>query len=121
MSILRSPVFIICLLLFIIHQLLQKVYGQHFPLVDNYLDNVLAMPVILTLFLAERMVLFKKKRNYRLPAADVIIATGYIILITEIIFPLLSNKYSADWADVIFYSMGSILFYFTINKTGRGR
>jgi membrane protein YdbS with pleckstrin-like domain len=87
MSVLRSPVFIICLVLFIIHQVLQKVYGQHYPLIDNYLDNLLAMPVILTLFLAERIVLFKKEKNYRLPPADIIIATGYIILITEIIFP----------------------------------
>ncbi len=119
MSVLRSPLFIICLVLFIIHQVLQKVYGQHYPLIDNYLDNLLAMPVILSLFLAERIALFKKGKNYRLPPTDIIIATLYIILITEIFFPLLSNKYSADWADVIFYCLGSVLFYFTINKAVR--
>ncbi len=116
MSILRSPVFIICLVLFIIHQVFQKVCGLHYPLINNYLDNLLAMPVILTFLLAERIVLFKKVKTYRLPTTDIIIASLYIILITEIIFPLLSNKYSSDWIDVIFYSLGSLLFYFTVNK-----
>jgi hypothetical protein len=116
MLVLRSPVFIICAALFITHQAMQKVCGLHFPLIDNYLDNLLAMPIILTLLLAERIVLFKKEKNYQLPSATIIITTLYIIVITEIIFPLLSDKYSGDWTDAVFYCIGAALFYSTINK-----
>ncbi|WP_207493668.1 hypothetical protein [Aridibaculum aurantiacum] len=116
MAILRSPVFIICLVLFIIHQVMQKGMNMHHPFMDSYLDNLVAMPVILTLLLAERQWLFKKGNTYRLPALDIALATLYIILITEILFPLFSEKFTGDWVDAICYALGSLLFYFTINK-----
>jgi predicted membrane channel-forming protein YqfA (hemolysin III family) len=116
MEILRSPVFIICCFLFGAHQALQKLLQISVPFVDLYLDNLLAMPIILTLLLAERRILFKRGRNYRLPLLDVVVATIYIIFIAELIFPLLSDKFVADWWDVLFYTLGSVLFLLTINR-----
>lgn len=116
MAILRSPVFIVCLVAFLLHQWMQKGMNIHYIWIDNYLDNFLAMPVILTLLLAERIWLFKKGKNYRLPALVIGIATLYIILITEILFPLFSKDFHGDWMDAIFYAGGSVLFNFTINK-----
>jgi hypothetical protein len=116
MHVLRSPVFIVCLLLFTIHQVLQKGFQIHFTFFDRYLDNLLAMPVILTLLLAERRWLTKKNNNYTLPLLDIIIATVYIIIISEIVFPLLSPRFTTDWMDVFFSATGSVIFYYTINK-----
>lgn len=60
MTTVRSPFFIICLLLFIIHQVMQKGMDIHYKWVDRYLDNLLAMPVILTLLQAERIFYLEK-------------------------------------------------------------
>lgn len=116
MEILKSPVFIISCILFGAHQLLQKVFEIPIPFVDLYLDNLLAMPIILTLLLAERRILFKRGRNYRLPVLDVVVATIYIVFIAEVIFPMLSEDFRADWWDVLFYALGSVLFLLTINR-----
>ena len=111
MTTLRSPFFIICLLLFIIHQVMQKGMDIHYKWFDRYLDNLLAMPVILTLLQAERIFLFRKGSAYLLPLFEIVMATLYIILITEIIFPIFSKNFTPDWADIFFYFAGSLLFY----------
>jgi hypothetical protein len=121
MAILRSPVFIVCLIIFIIHQVLQKVMDIHFERLDNYLDNLLAMPVILTLLLAERRWLFKKGDTYTLPALDIGITMLYVISTTEIVFPLFSKEFTGDWVDVFFYAAGAVLFHYTINRLPKSK
>lgn len=116
MNVLKSPVFIICCLLFILHQLLQKGLHISMPLVDSYLDNLLAMPIILTFLLVERRILFRRGKGYRLSGLDVVMATIYIIIISEIVFPFLSEQFVTDWRDVIFYALGSLVYWFTINR-----
>lgn len=118
MTTLRSPFFIICLLLFLIHQVMQKGMDIHYKWFDRYLDNLLAMPVILTLLQAERILLFRKGSEYRLPLYEIVMATSYIILITEIIFPIFSKNFTTDWADIFFYFAGSLLFY-VFNEIGK--
>lgn len=116
MNVLKSPVFIISCLLFALHQLLRKGLHISLPLIDNYLDNLLAMPIILTFLLVERRILFRRGKGYRLSAMDVVMATVYIVLISEVVFPLLSDSFVTDWRDVIFYALGSLIFWFTINR-----
>jgi len=115
MRVLKSPVFIVCALLFVIHQLMQKVLDIHYPWADRYLDNLLAMPIILSFLMIERRYLFRRK-NYRLSLLEVVVATVLVIVITEVLFPLLSRSFTTDWWDIVFYSLGSLLFYFTINR-----
>lgn len=116
MNILKSPVFILCVVLFILHQFVQKTGYLQIAFLDAYLDCFLAMPVILTLLLAERQWLFKKGYQYRLSPLMIVMATAYIIMVTEILFPIISTNFTADWLDVVFYIAGSILFHYTINK-----
>jgi hypothetical protein len=111
MNQLRSPLFIVCIALFILHQVLQKFLNVHFGLLDRYLDNLLAMPILLSLLHAERVWLFKKGQKYKLSQLEIIMATIYVVLISEILFPAISNKFTSDWADVIFYFAGSFLYY----------
>lgn len=119
MTVLLSPVFIICMVLFLLHQLLQQALHITLPFLDAHLDNLLAMPIILTLLLAERRWLFKKGNDYQLPVLDIIVATAYVIFISEVLFPLLSQKFVADWRDVMFYIAGTFIFYFTIQTKKR--
>ena len=119
MTVLISPVFISCVVLFFLHQLMQKALNITYPFFDTYLNNSLAMPIILTLLLAERRWLFKKGSQYQLPVPDTIVTTVYIIFISEILFPLLSQKFTTDWKDVVFYTIGSFIFYFAINRNNQ--
>lgn len=117
MQVLKSPVFIISLVLFIIHQIMQKILDIHFSLFDRYLDNLLAMPIILTLLMIERRYLLGRKHTYSLSLLEIFIATVFIIVVAEIAFPLLSRDFTTDWWDVLFYALGSTIFYLTVNQT----
>lgn len=116
MALFRSPVFVVCCLLFVLHQLLQKAFKVSIPFVDQYLDNLLAMPIILTLLLAERQYLFKRGKQYRLPLLDVMLGTLFVAFVSEVLFPKLSDAFTGDWLDLVFYAIGSVIFYFTINR-----
>jgi hypothetical protein len=116
MQVLKSPLFLFCGVLFIIHQLLQKVLLIKIGVLDKYFDSLLAMPIILTLLLAERRWLFKKGDRYQLPVAHILLTTLYIVVVTEIIFPLLSTRFTGDVIDVLLYGIGSFIFYLVVNK-----
>lgn len=115
MAILKSPVFIICCTLFILHQVGRIFYTDTIPFVDPYLDSLLAMPIILTLLLFERRYLFKWKDYYRLNKLEIGMATLLIIFISEVVFPYFSEEFTADWLDVILFILGAVLYYLTIN------
>lgn len=116
MKLLRRPVFLICCTIFIIHQIMQKVLDITYSYADSYLDSLLAMPIILSLLVVERQYLFKKGEGYLLTLQEVIIATLFVAFVAEVIFPVLSEKFTGDWLDLLFYGLGSVLFYLTINK-----
>jgi hypothetical protein len=82
---------------------------------NSYLDAFLAMPIILTFLLWERRYLFKWHQYTRLTILEISIATIFVSFISELIFPLMSEDFIADWLDVLFYFLGSLVFYITIN------
>lgn len=97
-------------LLFIIHQYLQLIAEIAWPFVDNYLDPLLMMPIVLHAVVWEKRLLHKD-HTVRLPAIHIF---SYFILtafIAETLFPLLSNKFTADPFDTISYAMGSFVYY----------
>lgn len=119
MEVFKSPFFIISCILFLGHQLLQHVLNISIPIVDDYLDSFLAMPIILPLLLAERRYLFRRGRSYNLPVLEVVLATIYISIISELVFPLLSPRFTFDWLDFIFFFAGAgiyMLIEYTRNK-----
>lgn len=119
MAILKSPVFIICCILFILHQVLQKGLGLSHPIIDLYLDSLLAMPIILSFLLLEKQILYRKGANYRLTILEVTIATLFISFVSEWLFPTLSKRFTSDWKDVFLYIAGAIIFHFTINRKAK--
>ena len=115
MEIFRHPLFLVSLLLFLLHQFLQNVLEISIPPVDAYLDNLLAMPLFLTFLVAERRFLFRYGNHYRLTGLEIIIATIYISIISEFLFPVLSSRFYYDPWDFLFFFAGAGLFAL-INK-----
>lgn len=113
---LYSPVFVVCCITFVIHQLTEKHFRIAVPAADNYLDNFLATPILLTLLMVERRILFGRGHLYTLASGEVVLATLIISVVGEWLFPLLSSNFTFDWLDFLFYTLGSCLFWYGINS-----
>jgi hypothetical protein len=133
MGVLRNPVFLTAGILFTLNQYLEKVAGIFLPYVHEYLDDVLCMPVVLTLTLfIQRKITFRNEA-YTFTAGHVMVAVVYFSLMFEGILPAYSPKYTRDWLDIVAYAAGAAVFYRYINfwriprnlpagqKTGAGR
>ena len=108
---LRSGVFLTCFTMFVAHQVTQRILYTPIPFADNYLDSFVAMPILLTLLMVERRVLFRYDPNYRLSISEIILGTLLVAGVGELVFPAFSNEFTSDWWDVLAYSLGSLLFY----------
>jgi hypothetical protein len=60
---------------------------------------------------AERRHLFKKGPQYKLPVLEIGLATVYVSVVSEFLFPLLSTRFTYDTLDFIFFFLGAVLFY----------
>lgn len=108
------PVFICSLALFCLNQLLewQRIYIA--PL-HQYLDDLLCMPLVLTVALAAERLYFDNY-SFVLPLRYSWWAVLLFSIFFELLLPQLSNVYTADAWDVLCYSCGAMLFHCTINK-----
>lgn len=113
-TILLNPVFSGCLILLGLHQLGQKFLGYSLPVLDNYLDPLLCMPVFLGFILMERRWFFNP--DFVFQAWETVFIVVVLALIFELVFPRLSSGFTADWRDVLLYFAGGAVFYFLINK-----
>jgi hypothetical protein len=105
----ESVLFGSCLFIFIMHQILENCFHVQVKMVDNYADALVCMPIILQLVVWERRLLLKDT-CYHLPLLHIF---GYFILISliaELLFPKLSNRFTADSLDVVCYAIGSFVF-----------
>jgi hypothetical protein len=69
------------------------------------------MPIILSLWQVEKILLFRKGAAYKLSLLEIGVATIYFSLITEILFPLFSEDFKGDRMDVVACLIGSTVFY----------
>ena len=103
-------------LLFMGHQLTQKVLGLYLPLADSYLDPFLCAPLLLSGLLAERQWLFGKGAAYRLSLPELALASLLLVLISEWLFPKISAHFTADPLDMVSILAGTLFFQFTLNR-----
>lgn len=99
-----------CILLFLIHQYVQKVLLIPIPFLDNYLDDVLCAPIFLSFLLLERRFILKQK-NYTFSSLEVFIYVLVMGLIFELAFPVWSSAFTQDYWDFLAYYLGGFLFY----------
>lgn len=120
MKLFFSIPFLVMLLAFLLHQLLQKVLGIRIPFADNYLDPFLFVPIMLHCHAVERR-LINRLRDGPGPAGQlsrerIVAGTLLAILVGEWLFPALDSRFTADWLDVPAYVAGALCFAMLMNK-----
>jgi hypothetical protein len=114
MKILKHPLFIIAVLLFLLNQVLERT-GVFLPYVHSYLDDLLCMPVTLTmaLFLQQK---FMRSPDYVFSKNHVAVVVIFYAIFFEVWLPEHSAHYTSDPLDAIAYAAGGLVFYFFINN-----
>ncbi len=118
MSVLKNPHFWILALLFWVNQYLEKIQCIFIPFIHSYLDDLLAMPVILGTTLQIFRWIYKNGISYIFTKTQIVIGTAYISFLFEVLLPQWSDRYTADPWDVLCYGLGAVYFYFFINRRG---
>jgi len=116
MPVLKNPFFILPCILFWINQYLEKIQNIFIPFVHSYLDDLLAMPVVLGLTLQVYQWIHPGKNHFVFTKVQILVAVVYYSLLFEVILPLWSSRYISDPLDVLFYLLGAIWFYIWINE-----
>lgn len=116
MKTLRNRWFLLAILIAAIHQVLQKGLGIHIPIVHAYLDDLLIMPILLTLGLAGYRTLLP---TYRLSGFHV----WPLVIIHAVYFewylPEVDARATGDPLDVLCYAIGGMVFLWKMNDPPR--
>jgi hypothetical protein len=115
MRALQHPLFIISVLLFLLNQILERA-GVFLPYIHSYLDDLLCMPVTLTiaLFLQQK---FTRSPAYIFSKNHVVVVVIFYAIFFEVWLPKQSAHYTSDPLDAIAYAAGGLVFYFFINNS----
>jgi hypothetical protein len=103
----RRRLFWFSLLLFTLHQLLQKGCGWNIPFLHAYLDPFLSMPILLGLLNWER----RWRYGWRvLQGWEIAVVTLLFIFLFEWMFPLWNPALTSDVRDLPAYMAGALLY-----------
>ncbi|MFD2513967.1 hypothetical protein ACFSRY_08830 [Pontibacter locisalis] len=114
MKTLCHPLFLLCLLLFGLNQLLELSKVYVWPLY-THLDDLLVLPITLTIALAAERAYFNS-HGFVLPLRYSLLAFVLFSAVFEGVLPLISQKYTADALDVVAYALGTAAFQLLINR-----
>ncbi|HET6243634.1 MAG TPA: magnesium citrate secondary transporter [Bacteroidia bacterium] len=93
---------------------MEKQFGIFIPLIHAYLDDLLCMPVVLSITLhILRLVL--KNEKYVFSKIQVFFAVIYFSVMFEGILPLFSVNHTSDIMDIAAYGTGAIIFFKHMN------
>lgn len=114
---LRHPLVFVSILLFLVHQIIEKGFNYSIPISDAYLDDLVCMPIILGLGTQIIQWIHPVKNLYFLDKNAIIITVVFYSILFEAILPFVNPSiYTADWIDIVMYSVGAILFYNIVSK-----
>tara|TARA_R110002050_G_scaffold24128_1_gene64461 strand:+ start:1664 stop:2041 length:378 start_codon:yes stop_codon:yes gene_type:complete len=119
MSIIRNPYFWTPCILFWANQYLEKIQGLFLPFLHSYLDDLLAIPVVLGITLQIFRWIYAKNKQMVFCRKQVIIGLLYFGFLFEGLLPAWSSTYVRDPFDLVCYGIGAIYFWFFINDRGR--
>lgn len=95
--------------LFLIHQCLQKVLYVSVPVMDDFLDSFLFLPLVSHILLMQRYWFFGLRHPFSF--YTIIAAFVLISIISEVAFPWLSSRFTADEWDVLSFALGGLVYY----------
>ena len=90
------------------NQILEFLNLSH-PYMRSYLDDLLVMPILLTVALVVMRILLKNK-TFELDAVMLVMAFVMISVLFEIILPNYSDRYTRGSWDVLCYAIGTFLY-----------
>ena len=90
--------------------------GHPLPVLNGYIDDLLAIPVIANLGLWFQRVIVIRNGYYVLSPWHVAFIVVYVSVLFELALPYYSKAYTGDWIDVTLSLAGGIFFYKIINK-----
>lgn len=95
--------------LYLINQFIESkgVYNYY---LSSYLDDLLVMPIILTITLVA-MKIITRKPMFELDIVMLVMAFLLISLLFEIILPRYKVIYTQDYWDIVCYAFGTGMFY----------
>lgn len=101
--------FIVMILIVTPVYVLQRI-GVILPrLVNNYLNDLLSIPLTLCLILT--ILKWRKGNHYLLPISMISIVVLYYSFYFEYYLPQYQPRYTADYLDILCYVLGGFLFY----------
>ena len=83
--------------------------------VNNYVNDLLCMPLVLGL-LTFLIRYFKKDKYFSFLLAFVLLLATYYSIYFEYYLPKINPRYTADWIDVLLYFFSSIAFFIFQNN-----
>lgn len=110
----RNQAFLLAAACFALNYGLGKV-GAFVPLLQYYGNDLLCMPLVLTVTLFLQRNFTYRTQCYTFTRYHVGIAVVYYALAFEAAFPLFMPRYTADVLDVAAYALGAVFFYCFIN------
>lgn len=110
MSLFKQPYFIILFGVFLVIYTLQKFQIPLPSWINNYVNDFLCMPVVLSICLAVIRTL-KKDNKLFLPLSAIVSLTIFYAIYFEYYLPKVNVRYTADWLDVLLYFFGAGVFY----------
>ena len=93
--------------------------GHPVPVINGYINDAVAIPVIANLGLWFQRVFMIKNDYYVLAPWHVIFIVIYVTLLFEVLLPYISKVYTRDWLDFFLYTTGALFFYKVMNKPYR--
>ncbi|MBS1521875.1 MAG: hypothetical protein JST50_12810 [Bacteroidetes bacterium] len=90
--------------------------GHPLPVLNGYIDDLLAIPVLANLGLWFQRVFVIRNNYYVLSPWHVAFIVIYVSVLFELTLPYYSKTYTGDWIDVILYLAGGLFFYKIINR-----
>lgn len=109
MRILKHPVFIAISVLAVLIYLLKLLAFPMPKIISFYANDLLCMPIVLSICLALIRIL-KKDETLYVPLGIIGSITAYYAFHFEWLLPKFHHRYTADWIDVGLYIMGAFLF-----------
>jgi hypothetical protein len=116
MTVFRNPYFWLPCILFWANQYLEKVESIFLPFLHSYLDDLLAIPVVLGITLQVFRWIHQEKNSMVFTKNQVIIGVLYFGFLFEGLLPAWSPLYVADPWDLACYAAGSFYFWIFINR-----
>ncbi len=110
---LTNPVFLVCLTLATLNQVLEKIFEIFIPIVHSYLDDLLCFSIVLTLGLAMYQYF---KPDYQLTPWHMWPVLIVYALYFEVYLPTIYNAFTSDILDVGMYLSGLMVFSYFINR-----